>query len=100
MIIFLMLKILHLFVPMELDSSFPTRSSLVNQLQSASSLTVAHTEASSFMMNDDELPKTALGCFLSFIMAFFLSEMLLPASWFSAHHKMSSQGLNPPGCNW
>ena len=80
LIIFLMLKILHLFVPMELDSSFPTRSSLVSQHSLHLLYTVAHTEASSFMMNDDELPKTAW-MLLIFYHA-FLSLWNAPACFF------------------
>ena len=50
---FLMLKILRLFVPMELGPSFPRRFSLVNQHRLHLLYTVAHTEAASFMMSDD-----------------------------------------------
>lgn len=94
---FLMLKIPHLFVPMGSDPSFPTRFPLPGSTACIFFTPRLTLRLPSWWMTSC---LKLLGCVLSFIMPFFLSAMLLPASWSSAHHELSSQRLNPPGCNW
>lgn len=94
--IFLMLKILHLFVLMELDPSFPTR---LCPCQSAHPASLLHCGSHWGFLQDKmmTLCLKQLGCFLSLLSPFFLSGMPLLASQLSAHREMSNQGLNLQG---